>query len=59
MRKRRKSNLIQFFYDGQKFRRHYLNVIDTTRGRIYFLMCEKFGREFQTQCAKTLIQLNI
>ncbi len=51
MRKRRKSNLILFFYDGRKFRRQCVNVIDTTWGRIYFSTCENFGRKFHTQCA--------
>jgi len=44
----------EFFYDGRKFRRQCVNVIDTMWGRIYFLTCENFGREFRTQCAKTL-----
>ncbi len=39
-----------FCYDRQKFRRQCVNVIDSTWGRIYFLMCEKFW----TQCAMTL-----
>ncbi len=44
MRKCRKSNLIRvFFYDGRKFRRKCVNVIDTTWGLIYFLTCENFG----------------
>ncbi len=42
------------FYDGRKFRRQCVKVIDTLGGRIYFLTCENFGRKFQTQCAKTL-----
>ncbi len=37
MRKRRKSNLIRFFFYGRKFRRQCANVINTTWGRIYFL----------------------
>ncbi len=28
-----------------------VNMIDTTWGRIYFLTCENFRREFRTQCA--------
>ncbi len=47
MRKRRKSNLIQKKIDGRKFRRQCANVIDTTWGRIYFLMCENFGLSVQ------------
>ncbi len=36
-KKRRKSNPIRiFFYDGWKFRRQCVNVIDTAWGRIYF-----------------------
>ncbi len=35
----------EFFYDGRKFRRQCVNVIDTTWGRIYF---------FTSQCAMTL-----
>ncbi len=31
-----------FFYDRRKFRRQCVNVIDTTSGRIHFLMCENF-----------------
>ncbi len=51
MRKRRKSNLIQkMFYDGWKFRRQCVNVIDTTRGRIYFLTFKKFGQKIWTVC---------
>ncbi len=42
-----------FFNYGQKFQRQCVNVIDTTSGRIYFLKCGDFGREFQTQCAMT------
>ncbi len=56
MRKRRKSNLIRIFFDGQKFRRQWVNVFDTTWGLIYFLTCENFGRKFQTQCAETFIE---
>ncbi len=40
----------EFSYDGRKFRRQCVNVIDTW-GCIYFLTCEKFGRKFRTQCA--------
>ncbi len=47
MRKRRKSNLIQIFFDGRKFRRQCANVIDTTWGRIYFLTCENFRLSVQ------------
>ncbi len=36
-----------FFYDARKFRRQCVNVIDTTWGRIYFLMCENFGLSVQ------------
>ncbi len=32
-----------------------VNVFDTMCGCIYFLMNENFGREFQTQCAKTFV----
>ncbi len=32
----------EFFYDGRKFRRRCVNVIDTTWGHIYFLTCENF-----------------
>ncbi len=54
MWKRRKSNLIRIFFDGRKFRRQCANVIDSTWGRIYFLMCENFTRKFRTQWAETL-----
>ncbi len=53
MRKCRKSNLIRIFFYGRKFRRQCANVIDTTWGRIYFLTCKKFIRNFRTQCAET------
>ncbi len=42
MRKRRKSNLMRIFCNGQKFRRQCVKVIVTTWGRIYFSTCEKF-----------------
>ncbi len=47
MRKHRKSNLIWFFNDGQKFRRQCVNVIDTMWSRIYFLTCENLGLSVQ------------
>ncbi len=47
MRKRSKSNLFRIFYDGRKFRRQCVNLIDTTWGRIYFLTCENFGLRVQ------------
>ncbi len=34
----------EFFYDGRKFRRQCVNMIDTTWGCIYFLTCKHFGR---------------
>ncbi len=37
-----------FFYDGWKFRRQCVNVIDTTWGHIYFLTWENFRQEFRT-----------
>ncbi len=43
-----------FFYDGQKFWRQCVNVIDITWGRIYFSTYENFGWKFRTQCAMTL-----
>ncbi len=49
MLKRRNSNLIRIFYDGRKFRRQCVNVIDTTWGHIYFFNV----RKFRTQCAMT------
>ncbi len=39
-------------YDGRKFRRKCVNVIDTTCDCIYFLMCENFSWEFRTQFAR-------
>ncbi len=63
MRKRRKSNLVRIiiiiiilviFYDGQKFRRQCVNVIDTMWGCIYFSTCENFRWNFWTQCAMAL-----
>ncbi len=44
----------KFFYDGRKFRRQCVNVIDITWGRIYFSTCENFGRKTRTQCAMAL-----
>ncbi len=44
----------EFFYDGRKFRRQCVNVIDTTWGRIYFSTCENFGRKIRTRCAMAL-----
>ncbi len=38
-----------FFYDGRKFQRQWVNVIDTTWGRIYFSTCENFGQKFLTK----------
>ncbi len=32
----------EFFYDGRKFQRQCVNVIDTTWGHIYFSTCENF-----------------
>ncbi len=37
----------EFFYDGRKFRRQCVNVIDITWGRIYFSTCENFGLSVQ------------
>ncbi len=34
----KKQNWSEFFYDGRKFRRQCVNVIDITWGRIYFLI---------------------
>ncbi len=42
-----KLNLIRIFYDGWKFRRQCVNVIDITWGRIYFSMCKNFGLSVQ------------
>ncbi len=44
----------EFFYDGRKFQRQCVNVIDITWGRIYLSTCEKFGRKIRTQCAMAL-----
>ncbi len=44
------------FSDGRKFRRQWVNVIDTTWGRIYFSTCKNFERKFRTQCAMTFWQ---
>ncbi len=46
-----------FFYDGRKFRRQCVNVIDITWGRIYFSTCENFGRKIQTPCAMALLKI--
>ncbi len=54
MQKMQKSNLIQFFYDGRKFQRQYVNMTDTTRGHIYFLTCENFGLSVQWPLVQTL-----
>ncbi len=45
MQKRRKSKLIWIFYDGRKFRRQCVNVIETWC-HIYFLTCKNFGQKF-------------
>ncbi len=37
----------EFFYDGWKFQRQCVNVIDITWGRIYFSMCKNFGLSVQ------------
>ncbi len=37
----------EFSYDGRKFRRQCVNVIDITWGRIYFLTCKNFGLRVQ------------
>ncbi len=50
MWKCRKSNPIQIFYEGQKFRRQCVNVIDTPWGHIYFttkILYEHFGLSVQ------------
>ncbi len=40
----KESNPIRFFfYDGHKFQRQCVNVIDITWGRIYFSTCKNFG----------------
>ncbi len=44
----------ELFYNGQKFRRQCVNVIDIAWGRIYFSTCENFRRKFRTQCAMAL-----
>ncbi len=44
----------EFFYDGRKFQRQCVNVIDTTWGHIYFLTYENFRWKLRTQCAMTL-----
>ncbi len=48
MRKRRKSNLIRFFFDGRTFRRQCANVIDNARSYLFFNV-----RKFRTQCVET------
>ncbi len=53
MQKRRKLNLVWIFYDGQKFWRQCVKVIDAAWSHIYFLTCKNFEWEFQTDCAKT------
>ncbi len=52
---KRKKNVTpsEFFYDGQKFWRQCVNVIDITWGRIYFSTCKHFGLKFRTQCTMT------
>ncbi len=51
MRKSRKfidwSNILFYFFDGQKFWRQCVNVIDTAWGWIYFSMCENVGLSVQ------------
>ncbi len=53
MQKRRKSNLIQKKFMTDESFVGSVNMTDTTWGHIYFLTCENFGREYQTQCART------
>ncbi len=36
-----------FFHEVRKFRRQCINVIDTTRGRIYSSTCDNFRRKLQ------------
>ncbi len=48
MRKRRKSNLIQIFYDRGKFLRQCENMIDNVRMYLFFNV-----RKFRTPCAMT------
>ncbi len=42
-----------FFYDGRKFRRQCVNVIDNVRSYLFFNV-----RKFRTQCAMTLTPAN-
>ncbi len=48
----------EFFYDGQKFRRQCVNVIDTTWGRIYFSTCENFGLGVQWPLVQIAVFFN-
>ncbi len=57
MIKRRKSNLIQFFYDGRKFQRQCVNVIDTLWGHTSFLTYKNFGQEFWTLTVNEMLEL--
>ncbi len=46
----KKSNRSKYFYDGWKFLRQCVNVIDITWGRVYFSTCEHFRHKFRTLC---------
>lgn len=43
----------KFFYYGRKFWRQYVDVIDTTCGRIYFLTCKNFRLSVQRPLRRT------
>ncbi len=40
----------KLYYDGRKFCRRCVNVIDITWGHIYFSTCKHFRRNFRTRC---------
>ncbi len=48
----------KMFYDGRKFRRQCVNVIDTTWGHIYFLTCENFwlGVQWLSKMDNTMLK---
>ncbi len=43
----KKSNPIRIFFDGRKFRRQCVNVIDITWGRIYFQRAKISDKKFR------------
>ncbi len=56
LRMQKRKNLI--FYDGWKFRRQRVNMIDTTWGHIYFLTCKNVGLSVQWPLELVICSIN-